>query len=159
MNRTASTITISLLVGLIIGILIGMGRGSVEAQGPPAGSGNLGSHHKDVEITMLFGETRIIPIPVTDRPVHVDFSVTNVIVASTGQVAQPMINSGIYFYDSVNNLSIQSAGIGRQGLNCGDVQLLLNDMEDHFTLITVNPENTPACREDIPIKVNLNMWY
>jgi len=73
MNKTASSITIALLVGVIIGMLVATGSSGVTAQ-QPGGSGNLGNHHQHLTVTLGPGERYLFENPKPGVPVYITVS-------------------------------------------------------------------------------------
>jgi hypothetical protein len=158
MKKTASSITIAALVGLVIGILIATGRGGALAQNP-IGSGNLGSHHKDFSISVPSEGLWTPNLPVVDRPVHINGTVTGFTI--NGQVQPTMLFSGTVVKDSVTGyVRLISSSIDTVSALSGDGTIIVSwhssDVSDAALQVVAS---TSAGEVYSPVTYHVSMWY
>lgn len=118
MKKSTSSVVIAALLGLVVGILIATGRGgaSAQQQAPTGGSGNLGSHHKELVGTLptnwvpthcganeCYHPSLRVPLdlPKADTPTRIDVVMTGINVL--GQPSAPIMLSGVFMEDVATN--------------------------------------------------------
>ena len=96
MKRSASSLTIALLIGLVIGLLLNGNQAIGQGQG--SGGGNLGAHHQHLQFTVPNQQPVVFPIPAVDTPVSIEFSISSLVRDDGPMTMEP--KSMFVTYDS-----------------------------------------------------------
>jgi hypothetical protein len=124
---------------------------------------SLSSHHQEYSFDWVLGSSSVvsIPLPVTDRAVHVDCALTNVYLAD-GTPQSPSIEQSSIVYDS----AVSSFGItpgppwlqfdhGNVLIGGGDV----GTPSTHSIVFTPIPESGYEFSQSVSAKLTANVWW
>lgn len=129
------------------------GPSEVEISWNNGGDTSLGQHHQELTFTMGPGSSVVsLPVPATDKPVHIDFSGTGQTDAGNVPV-RPLVGSFAVVKETATGLvtvndtftSSFECG-GTVGVNEGTT----NDVDFTYTPNGCGPN---------PVTVHVNMWY
>ncbi|SRR2546423_6860330 len=164
MNKTFSSLTIVLLIGMIIGLLIGSGRGVVIGQSTGQGNAqSLGSHHQELNFSLAPNETKEIPFPRTNFPVHIEASTPSVHFYD-GSISRPLVASTAISLDPATHQAWLPYNGTPYGDNAGGSASLDNvslriDFNQELGVIVISTSANTEPAVTAPVNVAVSMWY
>lgn len=119
--------------------------------GSGGGDTSLGQHHQESTFIIGPGSGVLLPLPATDKPVHIDFSATGQTDAQNVPV-MPLVGTFAAVKEAATGLVTVSDSFG-VGFPCGGV-IQVNEGTNGVDFLYVQG----GCGEN-PVTVHVNMWY
>lgn len=129
------------------------GPSEVEISWSGGGDTSLGEHHEELTFTIGPGLSLVsLPVPATDKPVHIDFSATGQTDADNMPV-KPLVGTFAVVKETATGLVTVNDTFS-SGFECGGTlgvnEGTTNDVDFLYTPSGCGPN---------PVTVHVNMWY